>query len=136
MRSRFAIALVGKSSSTLILFVQLVVTTVGAVLALRGDLSAGSLVGLPVAGAVVRRIGTGRTVGVGALLSTGGLAGVGLAVEVAGAAPRFRPELDRRHVTHPERHPRRARPQHYGAEAARYALWAESQALAGAPSFT
>ncbi len=47
--------------------------------------SAGSLVGLPVAGAVVRRIGTGRTVGVGALLSTGGLAGVGLAVEVAGS---------------------------------------------------
>ncbi len=44
VRSRFAIALVGKSSSTLILFVQLVVTTAGAVLALRGDLSAGSLI--------------------------------------------------------------------------------------------
>ena len=44
VRSRFAIALVGKSSSTLILFIQLVVTTVGAALALRGDLSAGSLV--------------------------------------------------------------------------------------------
>ena len=55
VRSRFAIALVGKGSSTLILFVQLVVTTVGAVLALRGDLSAGSLVAfLSILGVVSR----------------------------------------------------------------------------------
>lgn len=55
VRSRFAIALVGKSSSTLILFIQLVVTTVGAVLALRGDLSAGSLVAfLSILGVVSR----------------------------------------------------------------------------------
>ena len=51
----FAIALLGKGSSTLILFVQLVVTTVGAVLALRGDLSAGSLVAfLSILGVVSR----------------------------------------------------------------------------------
>ena len=55
VRSRFAIALLGKSSSTLILFVQLVVTTAGAVLALRGDLSAGSLVAfLSILGVVSR----------------------------------------------------------------------------------
>lgn len=55
VRSRFAIALVGKSSSTLILFVQLVVTTAGAVLALRGELSAGSLVAfLSILGVVSR----------------------------------------------------------------------------------
>ena len=55
VRSRFAIALVGKSSSTLILFVQLLVTTAGAVLALKGDLSAGSLVAFLSILAVVSR---------------------------------------------------------------------------------
>ncbi len=43
-RSRFAVALVGKTSSWLIQFIQIAVTVTGALMAIRGDLSAGSLV--------------------------------------------------------------------------------------------
>ena len=43
-RSRFAVALVGKTSSLLIQFIQIAVTVTGALMAIRGDLSAGSLV--------------------------------------------------------------------------------------------
>ena len=43
-RSRFAVALVGKTSSLLIQFVQIIVTITGALMAIRGDMSAGSLV--------------------------------------------------------------------------------------------
>ncbi len=42
--SRFAVALVGKTSSLLIQFIQIAVTMTGALMALRGNLSAGSLV--------------------------------------------------------------------------------------------
>ena len=43
-RSRFSVALVGKTSSLLIQFIQIAVTLTGAWLAMRGDLSAGALV--------------------------------------------------------------------------------------------
>ncbi len=43
-RSRFAVALVGKTSSLLIQFIQIAVTVTGALMAIRGNLSAGSLV--------------------------------------------------------------------------------------------
>ncbi len=42
--SRFAVALVGKTSSLLIQFIQIAVTVTGALMAIHGDLSAGSLV--------------------------------------------------------------------------------------------
>ncbi len=43
-RSRFAVSLVGKTSSLLIQFIQIAVTIIGALMAINGDLSAGSLV--------------------------------------------------------------------------------------------